>query len=262
MSSKQKHTVIIESDEIIHDGPLCTRQNYSLYTINEHKIWNILYTRQRKNLEDIAYSKWLHAMDSIGLNPNQIPKLTETGEKLKKLTGWLPVPVKGFLSAKDYFWYIANREFPTVPTIRPMDKLEFIVEPDLFHDAFGHLPMHSDPGFANFIELFGKIAYEVVEQEERLTEMQRLYWFTVEYALIKEDSKLKVCGSGHLSGIEESRHSLSDKVQKKKFKLDDVVEQDFNPHILQPLLFVLDSYEQVSYALAKKAKQFGVQISR
>jgi len=173
------------------------------------------------------------------------------------MTNWLPVPVEGFLDERSYFEYLANRQFPTVPSIRPRKKLEFIAEPDIFHDAFGHFPMHAHASFADFLQLFGQTAMKV-ESAKQMTEMQRLYWFTVEYCLIRVDGSLKVCGSGHMSGIKESRYSLTDAVEKRPFDLEDVIHQDFNPHILQPVMFVIDSYEEVYQAMKKKAKEYGV----
>ena len=246
--------------EVIHSGPLATRQNYDSYSDEHHAVWSLLYAKQFNNLQDIAYSKWLDAMSSIGLRADRIPRLGDTAEKLCKLTRWIPVPVAGFLTAKDYFWYIAHRQFPTVPTMRSFKQIDFIVDPDLFHDAFGHLPMHSDPVFADFVELFGRVAYQL-DDEAKILQMSRLYWFTVEYGLIREHGKIKVAGSGHLSGFQESRHSLTDAVAKRPFKLEDVVNTAFNPHVLQDTLFVMDSYEQLTDALIRKAKEFGVSVN-
>jgi phenylalanine-4-hydroxylase len=162
------------------------------------------------------------------------------------------VPISGFLAADDYFRYLAKRQFPTVVSIRPRHRLEFIAEPDMFHDAFGHLPMHSDPTVADFLQLFGQTALKTKNEKQQL-EMQRLYWFTIEYGLIWEHGKIKVCGSGHLSGIKESRFSLSEAVTKHPFQLDKVANTDFNPHILQTTLFVLESYEQLFEAMQQKA---------
>lgn len=245
--------------EVHHNGPLSVRQDYAKYTDEEHRIWAKLFKQQWDNLQDIAYTVWLKAIQSIGLVEDRIPKLSEVGELIYDRTRWRPVPISGFLSAKDYFGYLARRQFPTVTNIRTADEFDFMVEPDLFHDAFGHLPMHTHPVFADFLQLFGKTAL-MTETEEQMTEMQRLYWFTVEYGLIHEDGKLKVCGSGHLSGIKESRFSLTDGCKKIPFSLKTVCNTDFNPHVLQETLFVFESYEEVYEAMAAKAKEFGIEL--
>jgi phenylalanine-4-hydroxylase len=244
-----------ECGEIVHSGALSTQQHYSDYTSENHAVWQLLFTTQRANLKEIAYPAWLEAIDKIGLRHDRIPKLSEIADILYPLTGWTPVPISGFLSAIDYFTYLSQRRFPTVTTLRPRESIDFIVEPDLFHDAFGHLPMHSHPVFAEFLQLFGKTAMRA-KNERQLLEMQRLYWFAVEYCVIRVDGELKVCGSGHMSGIKESRYTLSDEVEKREFNLEDVVNQDFNPHVLQPVMFVIDTYEQLYDAMSKKAREF------
>lgn len=244
-----------EEGEIVHGGALATRQNYDEYSRENHAVWQLLFTTQKANLKEIAYPVWLEAIDKIGLRHDRIPKLSDIADQLYPLTGWSPVPISGFLSAVDYFTYLSQRRFPTVTTLRPRECLDFIVEPDLFHDAFGHLPMHSHPVFAEFLQLFGESAMKA-KTERQIVEMQRLYWFTVEYCLIRVDGELKVCGSGHMSGIKESRYSLSDAVKKRPFKLEDVVDQDFNPHILQPVMFVIEEYEQLYDAMRRKSREF------
>lgn len=248
-----------DQGEVLNSGPLGTRQNWADYTEEDHRVWQTLYNQQQENLQDIAYRPWLDAVETIGLRADSIPKLSEITERLYPLTRWQPVPISGFLDAGDYFGYLAKRQFPTVVTVRKPEQLEFCVEPDLFHDGFGHLPMHSHPTFADFLELFGKTAL-FAETEEQLTQMQRLYWFTVEYGLIKVDGEVKVCGSGHMSGIKEARFSLTQEVQRLPFELNAVVNQPFNPHVLQTTLFVLDSLDQLYDAMEHKAREFGVPL--
>ncbi len=250
---------IDEKGEILHGGPLATKQNYDEYGEEAQSVWRDLFHHQTENLKDIAFPPWLEAMEKIGVESERIPRLCDVREKLVKLTGWGPVPISGFLDARDYFAYLAKRQFPTVTNLRTREEFDFIVLPDLFHDAFGHLPMHSHSIFANFLQLFGKTALQA-QTDEQMVEMQRLYWFTVEYCLIRMDGELKVCGSGHMSGIKESRHCLTDEVEKRPFVLEDVCKQDFNPHILQPVMFVIDSYDQLYEAMETKAKEFGATL--
>lgn len=234
--------------EIIHQGPLAVRQNWQDYTKVDHELWAFLYQKQLDNLRDIAYTPWIAAMQTIGVHRQQIPKLGEVAKFMHQLTGWIPIPITGFLEAKDYFTYIAKRQFPTVVRMRTWDAWEFQVDPDLFHDAFGHLPMHADSVLANFLQRFGEVALHA-NSEQQIIELTRLYWFTIEYGLIRENGKIKVCGSGHMSGFKEARYSLTDAVEKRPFVFKDVIQQDFNPHVLQNVLFVMDSYEQVFQAL-------------
>ncbi len=251
--------VTVEGDEIKHSGALAIPQNYKGYTEENQAVWRELFQKQWENLQDIAFPTWLDAIDKIGVTGAYIPKLTDIQSKLMSFTGWQPVPISGFLDASDYFTYLANRQFPTVVNVRKREEMEFIALPDIFHDAFGHLPMHSHPVFADFLQLFGRTALRATT-EQQLVEMQRLYWWTVEYCLIRVNGKLKVCGSGHMSGIQESRHSLTDAVEKRPFSLEAVINQEFNPHELQPIMFVIDDYEQLFDAMAAKAKEFGCSL--
>ncbi len=251
--------VKVKNNEIFHDGPLSLRQEYEVYTEEDQAVWRELFRRQWDNLQDIAFPTWLESIDKIGVTGERIPRFTEIRERLIKLTGWQPVPISGFLDAADYFMYLANRQFPTVVNIRKREEIEFIALPDIFHDGFGHLPMHSHPVFADFLQLFGRTALRA-KTEEQLLQMQRLYWWTVEYCLIRVDGKLKVCGSGHMSGLQESRHSLTDAVEKRPFSLEGAINQDYNPHELQPVMFVIDSYDELYDAMATKAKEFGCEL--
>lgn len=254
-------SVQISETEVTHNGPCGVSQHYDHYTAEEHETWQILFTRQLANLQDIAYTPWLKAIADMGLNADRCPSFADLSRRLQARTGWTVVGVEGFLHGRDYFWYLANKLFPAVPRLRPRAQLEFIVEPDLFHDAFGHVPMHSNRLFAEFVELYGKVALQLIDNPERAKELGRLYWFTVEYGLIHEDGMIKVCGSGHLSGIKESRYSLTDRVKKLPFDMEKVIHQDYNPHILQETLFVLDSYEQLVDAMKKKAAEFGIEVT-
>jgi phenylalanine-4-hydroxylase len=250
----------IEGQDTYHNGPLADKQVYSEHTEEDHGTWEILYRRQRDNLTDIAYTPWLQALDEVGLNPSRIPSFAELTKVLKPKTGWTVVPVQGFLSGRDYFWYLAQRLFPAVPRIRSRANLEFIVEPDLFHDAFGHVPMHANEVFSEFVALYGRVCRELEGDSQKSMEMGRLYWFTVEYGLIEEDSKIKVCGSGHMSSIKESRFSLTNGCKKRPFSMEAVISQDYNPHILQEVLFVMESYEQLHEAMMKKAAEYGIVV--
>lgn len=253
MSLENIPGISIQNQEIIHKGPLVTAQNWKDYTPEAHKLWQFLYEKQLQNLQGIAYSPWLDALGTIGINRQEIPKLTDIAALMYPLTQWIPVPISGFLKASEYFHYVAKRQFPTVVRLRPKEVWEFQVEPDLFHDAFGHLPMHVDRVFADFLQLFGQMALRA--NEHQVTELSRLYWFTVEYGLIHENGEIKVCGSGHLSGFKEARYSLSDAVKKHPFDLETVIHQEFNPHVLQEQLFVMDSFSQVFEALKRYEKK-------
>ena len=250
--------VILESDgELSHSGPLAIPQAFEKYTADEHELWGFLFEKQLNNLSELAYSPWVAAMQKIGLKHDSIPRFSTIAEMTVPLTGWIPVPISGYLDPVDYFCYLEKRQFPTVVGLRPKEMWDFQVDPDLFHDAFGHLPMHIRPELADFLQLFGEVAARARNLQQS-KELERLYWFTVEYGLIKENGRTKVCGSGHLSGFKEAQYSLSEAAEKKPFQLEEVIAQDYNPHILQEKLFILDSYDQLYDAMCALGKRYGL----
>ncbi|MCP4796869.1 MAG: phenylalanine 4-monooxygenase, partial [Phycisphaeraceae bacterium] len=140
---------------------------------------------------------------------------------------------------------LAERSFPTTIVIRSKEAIDYLPEPDIFHDVFGHVPLHADPVFADFLQTYGRAALTASDPED-MTRLARLFWFTVEFGLIQEDSRLKLYGSGLISSPGESRHALeSDKVERRPFDLDRVCDTDFEIDEFQPILYVLDSFEQL-----------------
>lgn len=250
----------IDDGEVVHNGPFGVRQCYERYTDEDHRVWGILVGRQLENLWDIAYTPWLSALVELGLDRPCCPSFVELSRCLRVRTGWTMVAVDRELKGHDYFWYLSNSLFPAIPRLRSFASLRFVDSPDLFHDAFGHAPMHADPVFSRFINLFAQVVCRLPAQSRQATEMARLYWFAVEYGLIIEDGKLKVCGSGHLSGIDESRYSLTDQVRKYPFDLKMVIRQEYDPKRLQNVLFVLDSYDQLIEAVLDKANEYGLNV--
>lgn len=162
--------------------------------------------------------------------------------------GWSAVPVTGFLPARDFFACLAMRRFPTTVTVRPKDRLDYVPEPDIFHDVFGHVPLHAHAVFAEFLQRFGPIA-AVARTEEDVERMARLFWFTVEFGLIREEGEVKIYGSGLISSQEDGAHALGDACERRPFRLDDVMAQPFVIDKLQDLLFVIDSYTQLFAAI-------------
>jgi phenylalanine-4-hydroxylase len=162
--------------------------------------------------------------------------------------------VPGYLPAKEFFLSLSKRMFPTTITIRRADQLDYLPEPDIFHDVFGHVPMHANTAFGDFLQYYGSVAYQTTD-EAKLTELARLFWFTVEFGLIREDGQVKLFGSGLMSSPGEGAHCLTDAVQKVDFDLDKVISQSFEIDHYQPILFVTDSYEQLKDSLKEWMKR-------
>jgi phenylalanine-4-hydroxylase len=227
-------------------------QDYSKYTPENHYVWSTLYERRLPALRETACSAFLDGLDHIGLDASHVPDLTDVNARLKPMTGWQAMPVPGYIPAKDFFFSLSERKFPTTITVRPLNQIDYLPEPDIFHDVFGHVPLHAHPVFANFLAQYGQTAYHT-HNEQELLELARLFWFTVEFGLIREKGQIKLFGSGLMSSIGEGPHALSDKVEKRDFDLHTVVNTPFEIDHYQPILYVIDSFEQLYEAVKEWA---------
>ncbi len=234
----------VPADQIVPSSFYVT-QLYDKYSQENHDVWRDLYDRRWEKLEEQASRTFINGLNAINLVRDHVPNLTRINSFLQPLTGWQSRAVPGYLPAKAFFACLASREFPTTITIRPKELMDYLPEPDIFHDIFGHVPLHADPVFADFLQTYGKAALEA-ETEQQVVELQRIFWFTVEFGLIREDDRLKIYGSGLISSHGEAEHSLqSDKVERRPFDIDAVVATDFEIDHYQPILYVLDSFQQL-----------------
>ncbi|TVQ60843.1 MAG: phenylalanine 4-monooxygenase [Phycisphaerales bacterium] len=238
-------------------------QQYARYSDENHEVWESLYRRRWEVLEEQASRVFINGLNAIKLVPDRVPLLygeapdprgreqTIKGinEYLRPLTGWQSNAVPGYLPAKAFFACLAKRDFPTTITIRPKDRMDYLPEPDIFHDVFGHVPLHADPVFAEFLQTYGQAAL-MCEDPDDVERLGRLFWFTVEFGLIKEDGRLKLYGSGLISSHGEAKHALeSPEVERRPFDLDRVCETTFEIDHYQPILYVLESFEQLRDAM-------------
>ncbi len=220
-------------------------QDYQGYSAENHGVWEELYGRRIGELKRQASATYLAGLDALEIYADRIPSLDDINRRLGPITGWTSRAVPGYIPADEFFACLAERVFPTTTTIRPREKLEYLPEPDIFHDVFGHIPMHADRVFGDFLQHFGRTGLEA-KTEDQVTELQRLFWFTVEFGLIREDGELKIYGSGLVSSPGEGEHSLaSEEVDRRDFDLDQIIAQDFDIDVYQPILFIIDSYQQL-----------------
>ena len=227
-------------------------QDWSSYTADDHEVWQILYAKRMQQLESTASGVFLRGAELIGLSPTQIPDLADVNRRLNARTGWNAVPVGGFLPAKEFFASLAKRRFPTTITIRPKEGIDYVPEPDIFHDVFGHVPLHSDPAFADFLQRFGKAA-TLASSDEEVEIMARLFWFTVEFGLVEEDGATKIYGSGLISSAGDAANALGPSCDRRPFSVDAVISQPFEIDHLQNILFVAESFDQLFDAVDRVA---------
>ncbi len=232
------------------------QQNYDLYTEADQEAWRRLFARMLPRWDRYANSHYLEGIHALCLDPQHIPRLEDVNRFLRPLTGFQAKAVSGYIPAFLFFDCLRNRSFPTTITIRPPDKLDYLPEPDIFHDVAGHVPMHTDPAFAETLVRFGECAHTAVEiagnarDVHRLTNiiraMARFFWFTIEFGLMRSKQGLKVYGRGLLSSFGEIEHSIdSPEVQRYPLQLEWTINQGFEINHYQPLLFIVDSFDHL-----------------
>jgi phenylalanine-4-hydroxylase len=219
-------------------------QRWSDYTAENHDVWSILYERRMRTLEQTASDVFLDGARTIGLRKDRVPDLADVNARLGPRTGWAAVAVDGFLPARQFFECLAVRRFPTTVIVRSREQLDYLPEPDIFHDVFGHVPLHSHPVFADFLQQFG-VAASAARTEEQTTAMARLFWFTVEFGLIWERGDVKIYGSGLISSHGDALNALGPSCDRRPFVLENVLDQHFEIDRFQDVLFVIDSFDQL-----------------
>ncbi|MDQ0249127.1 phenylalanine-4-hydroxylase [Sphingomonas kyeonggiensis] len=218
-------------------------QNWQAYTAEEHATWDRLYARQAKLLPGRASKAYLKGLDALRLSDSGIPNFEELSERLMKLTGWQVVAVPGLVPDDVFFDHMANRRFVAGNFIRRPDQLDYIQEPDVFHDVFGHVPLLTDPVFADYLEAYGRGGNRALELGA-LKQLGRLYWYTVEFGLIREDDGLRIYGAGIVSSSAESHFALeSDSPNRIGFDLKRVMRTDYRIDDFQQNYFVIPSYD-------------------
>ena len=221
-----------------------TVQRWSAYRAADHAVWATLYRRRVETLPGQASSRFLVGLDAIGLAPDRIPDLREVNRRLRRLTGWAATPVAGYLEPTAFFRSLSQRRFPTTVTIRSAESIDYTPEPDIFHDVFGHVPLHADPIFAGFLARFGGLAARASDPAvvERLA---RLFWFTVEFGLVRENGEVRAYGSGLMSSIAEAAHALGPDCERRSFDLEEVMATSFVIDEMQNVLFVVDGFDEL-----------------
>jgi len=237
--------------------PFLTVQEWARYSPEQHAVWALLYRRRIETLQATASRVYLDGIDAIGLDDRRVPDLADVNRRLGVRTGWAAVPVTGFVPARAFFESLRRRRFPTTVTVRPKERLDYVPEPDIFHDVFGHVPLHADPAFAEFLQAFGAVAAKA-RDVHNVEAMARLFWFTVEFGLIHEEGRVKIYGSGLISSAEDARNALGPSCQRRPFSLDAVTAQPFRIDQVQEVLFVIDGFDQLREALT----QLGAHLPR
>ena len=215
------------------------------YSADEHRIWDELYARQLEVLPGRAASAFLAGLERLDLGRGGVPDFARLSHELGGLTGWSVVPVPMLIPDHVFFWHLANRRFPAGNFIRTRETFDYIQEPDVFHDVFGHVPMLTDPVFADYMQEYGRAGWKAMRYN-RLKSLGALYWYTVEFGLILEAGGLRAYGAGILSGPTETVFSVEAQSPNRiMLNVDRVMRTDYVIDDLQPTYFVIESFDEL-----------------
>ncbi len=229
---------------------------YPDYPEEDQETWKILFKRQKELLPGKACEEYMTGLELMNFPEDRIPYLGDVGRVLQKTTNWQVARVPGLLFEGDFFSRLARRVFPSTDYIRPRHELDYTPAPDLFHDIFGHTPMITNPAFADFYQKIGEASMKAEGADRR--RLERIYWFTVEFGLIQTPQGTRIYGNGIISSFAETKHSLTDKVEKRPAIMDKMAEQEYDVWHMQPLLFVIDSFEKLEQDFYDWARKKGL----
>ncbi len=224
-------------------------QDYNQYSAADHETYRRLYQRQLQQLPGLACNEFISAVQELG-EPAQIPHFDAVSERLTKATGWQVVSVPGLISEEAFFALLAARKFPVTDWIRKPDEFDYVVEPDVFHDLFGHVPLLFNPVFADYMQAYGAGGMKA-SRLDAAELLARLYWYTVEFGLIQTPQGLRAYGAGILSSAGELRHSVTAaSPERVAFDLKRLMRSRYKIDTFQATYFVIDDFDQLFKATA------------
>lgn len=214
---------------------------FTEYTEEENEIWKELFQRQYAIVKDYACDEYIHGIELLNLTENRIPQCPEISAALKKSTGWALEPVPALIPFDRFFYLLANCKFPAATFMRTRAELDYLEEPDIFHEIFGHCPLLTNPAYAEFTHIYGQLGL-AANHEDRVM-LARLYWFTIEFGLINTAKGLRAYGGGILSSNKETLYSIDSNIpERKPFNVLDVLRTPYRIDIMQPIYFVIDDF--------------------
>jgi phenylalanine-4-hydroxylase len=221
------------------------KQEYSKYSPEDFQVWKILFERQIKVLNELAATEYLEGIKTIKFSAERIPDFREVNAILEKTTGWNLEVVEGIINEEDFFTLLAQKKFPATTWLRKLSELDYLPEPDMFHDVFAHVPLLTNQKFCDFFKVIGDLGVKHKDRSEVLIMLGRLYWFTVEFGLIKQEDKLKIYGAGILSSFGETHFSVSETPQHLPFDAGTIMNTAFENDKIQDKYFIIQSFDQL-----------------
>jgi phenylalanine-4-hydroxylase len=240
----------LEHTELVAAKPFLIEQDYAKYTDDQRVLWSEMVQRRMAQLEQYGCREYLQGWQALGLEQERIPYLPEISERLYKRTGWRVQPVSGFMPERAFFEMLKARQFPATTWLRSRESMDYTPEPDLLHDALGHLPMFAHQGFADAVAEYGRVCHSMAN-EEKLEHMGRLYWYTFEFGLIRQDGAVKVYGSGVASSQQECTNVFSGGCEIRDFSVAEVLHTTVKVDQIHTRLFAIRSFAELHRAIGE-----------
>ncbi|MBK9436809.1 MAG: phenylalanine 4-monooxygenase [Chloracidobacterium sp.] len=225
------------------------------YNPREQRVWRYVAEELEELQQQYASPFYLRAKKDLGIGTDQIPQLSEMNRRLKELTGFRLAPIEGLVETRGFLSWLSYRVMLCTQYIRHHSQPAYTPEPDIVHEAIGHIPMFTNPDFADFSQFIGHGAR--IATDEQLEQLGRLYWFTVEFGLVEHEGDIKAYGAGLLSSFGELEHAFSDRVERRPFDLVQVINHEYNYSDMQPVLYVVPSYAELKDVTRKYIEGFG-----
>ncbi|MCC5921469.1 MAG: phenylalanine 4-monooxygenase [Cyclobacteriaceae bacterium] len=228
---------------------MTAKQDYSAYTKEDFQVWKILYDRQMEVLPGRATAAFFSGLKDVRFSPDKVPNFEETSEVLRQLTNWSLTVVPGIVDDLVFFKQMSNRLFPATTWLRKMEELDYLEEPDMFHDVFAHVPLLSIQPFVDFLEKLSGLALKYGSDPVAIHLLSRVYWYTIEFGLIREEGQLRIYGAGILSSAGESVYCLSDEPEHFEYDVSKIYDSSYRKDVFQSRYFIIESYEQLYNSL-------------
>lgn len=225
------------------------------YSPREQRVWRYVAEELEELQQKYASPFYLRAKKDLGITTEKIPQLTEMNRRLQELTGFRLAPIEGLVETRGFLSWLSYRVMLSTQYIRHHSQPAYTPEPDIVHEAIGHIPMFTNPNFADFSQFIGHGAR--IANDKQLEELGRLYWFTVEFGLVEHEGEIKAYGAGLLSSFGELEHAFSDKVERRKFDLEQVINHEFTYSDMQKILYVIPSYAELKEQTRRYIESFG-----
>ena len=225
------------------------QQDYDAYSVADHHTWSVLFNRQLEKTKKVAYANFHTGLSGLDFQPHRIPDFNLINKKLEMLTGWQIYAVPGLIDNRFFFEKMLHRQFGATTWMRKPEQLDYLEEPDMFHDVFGHIPLLTDPVICDFLHGLAGIAAKQAYAAPVIEMLARLYWYTIEFGLVKEAGELKIYGAGILSSIGETDFCRSEKANRVPFDIETIIASPVIKDKFQDCYFVLDSMQQLPDSL-------------